>query len=66
MYTDPVVVWVFLAISYLVTVSERCIGERVVRVSLELDDTIVKDRFVTDVENVGHRSAVSHRESQKL
>src|SRR5580765_6900759 len=45
--------------SYLVTVSERCVGERVVRVSLNLDDAIVEDWLVPDVEDVGHRSDVS-------
>jgi len=40
--------------SYLIAIPERCVGERVVRVSLDLDDAIVKDWFVTNVENVGH------------
>jgi len=40
--------------SYLVAISERCISERIVRVSLDLGDTIVENWLILDVENVSH------------
>jgi len=40
-YTDPIAVWVFLF--------RRCISERAVRVSLNLDDAIVENRLVFNV-----------------
>jgi len=35
--------------SYFIAVPERCIGERAVRVSLNLDDAIIEDRLVFNV-----------------
>jgi len=40
--------------SYFIAVSERCVGERVVCMSLDLDDAIVEDWLIIDIENVGH------------
>jgi len=36
------------------SLSERCISERIVRVSLDLDDAIVEDWLILDVENISH------------
>jgi len=41
-------------ICYLIAVSECCISERIVHVSLNLDDTIVEDWLILDIENVSH------------
>ena len=46
-YTDPIAVWVFLF--RRCCISERCISERTVRVSLNLDDAIVENRLVFNV-----------------
>jgi len=49
--------------SYLITVSERYISERIVRVNLDLDDAI-EDWLILDVENVSlFFLFVSHREA---
>jgi len=37
---------------YLVAVSECCIRERVVRVSLNLDDAIVKDQLIGNTQDI--------------
>jgi len=50
----------------LIAVSERCISERIVRVSLDLDNAIVEDWLILDVKNVSHFLDISHRESQRL
>jgi len=60
--TYLVVVWVFLSL-YLIAVSERCINERIVRMSLNLDDAVVEDCFIFDVEDISHFLDVLYRES---
>ena len=40
--------------SYLVAISKRSVGVRIVRVSLNLDDTVVKNQLTGNVQNTNH------------
>jgi len=44
---------------YFIAAPERCVGERVVCVSLNLDDAIVKDRLIGNI-------SIRYQSSQKL